>query len=63
MNLFKMLILGWILFSIYGIDHNLNEVKDILNNIDSNIAIISTHTAQLDDIESNTSRIESNTSH
>lgn len=52
-----MIILGWILFSIYGIDHNLNEVKDILNNIDSNIAIISTHTAQLGDIESNTTHL------
>lgn len=56
MNFFKMIVLGWVLVSIYEIDSNLKEVKDILNNIDSNIAIISTHTAQLEDIESNTSR-------
>ncbi len=56
MNFFKMIVLGWVLVSIYEIDNNLKEVKDILNNIDSNIAIISTHTAQLEDIESNTSR-------
>ena len=34
----------------------------LLNNIDGNIAIISTHTVQLEEIESNTSQIESNTS-
>ena len=56
MNFFKMIILGWVHFSIYEIDNNLSEVKEILNNIDSNIATISTHTVQLEDIESNTSR-------
>lgn len=62
MNFFKMIIFGWFVVSIYEIDNNLKEAKDILNNIDSNIAIISTHTAQLEEIESNTNQIESNTS-
>ncbi len=62
MNFFKMIILGWVLVSVYEIDNNIKKVKDILNNIDSNIAVISTHTAQLEEIESSTSQIESNTS-